>query len=174
MRPSLVVRAGVREDAEGIARVRMLSWQSAYKGIMPQGFLDAMDLSDQAERTRRLWPRGEDPAHLVATLESEVVGWTCIKLASEEPGGEAPEAEILACYTLPRCWGQGIGFRMIEAALAALGDRGTREVVLWVLESNQRARSFYQRQGFHPDGHLKQETFIPGVTLSSMRMRRAL
>ena len=90
MSPSLVVRGGVLEDAEGIARVRMLSWQSAYKGIMPQDFLDAMDLSDQVERTQRFWPRGEDPAHLVATLESEVVGWTCIKLASEEQGEEPP------------------------------------------------------------------------------------
>ena len=52
--------------------------------------------------------------------------------------------ELHALYVLPELWGRGIG----RDLLAAAGDVSE----LWVLESNERARRFYERFGWAPDG----------------------
>jgi hypothetical protein len=38
------------------------------------------------------------------------------------------------------------------SVLAALGEAGYVRVVLWVLADNARARRFYDKAGFAPDG----------------------
>lgn len=43
-------------------------------------------------------------------------------------------------------YGSGLGLRLLDAAI------GDRPASLWVLERNPRARAFYERNGFAPDG----------------------
>jgi len=52
-------------------------------------------------------------------------------------------------------------------------DNGFTAVVLWVLETNARARRFYEVAGFAPDGGEQVETF-GAVPLREVRYRRAL
>ena len=170
----VVVRPGSIEDAEGIGRVRILSWQAAYRGIMPQAHLDAMDLADQVGRTERRWPQDSSPAHWVAVSREEIVGWTYVSLLGRDPDLGGSVAEVQACYTLPRLWGQGVGHQMMESVIAHLREHTVGSVVLWLLQDNQRARAFYERQGFQPDGSTRQETSIPGVSLASVRLRRSI
>ena len=40
---------------------------------------------------------------------------------------------------------------------------GFRAIVLWVLRDNQRARRFYERAGFAPDGAINVLTGLGGV-----------
>ena len=38
------IRAATSGDAPGIARVQVLTWQQTYRGILPDAFLDALDM----------------------------------------------------------------------------------------------------------------------------------
>jgi hypothetical protein len=49
---------------------------------------------------------------------------------------------------------------------------GFHTATLWVLESNARARRFYERRGWHVDGHEKMEEFGDGIA-REVRHRRA-
>ena len=57
-------------------------------------------------------------------------------------------AEIYAIYVRPSAWDGGVGTALLTAALADLGDRGSREVRVWALRGNSRAGDFYVRRGF--------------------------
>ena len=50
MKRALVIRGAISGDGEGIARTRVEGWQSAYRGIMPDAFLDAMSVASDLER----------------------------------------------------------------------------------------------------------------------------
>ena len=51
--------------------------------------------------------------------------------------------------------------------------RGFREMTLWVVDRNTRARSFYEALGFAPDGATKVEQ-RPGFVLEEVRYRMDL
>jgi len=73
----------------------------------------------------------------------------------------------------PPLSGQGIGRRLFAKAIHDLAQRGYREVTLWVLDTNQRARSFYESAGWVPDGATKTEE-LPGAVLREVRYRAEL
>ncbi|MBE6658012.1 MAG: GNAT family N-acetyltransferase [Ruminococcaceae bacterium] len=58
--------------------------------------------------------------------------------------------EVYAIYVLAAYHGQGIGYRLMTAAMEQLSayDR----IALWVLRGNERAIRFYERVGFSFDG----------------------
>jgi ribosomal protein S18 acetylase RimI-like enzyme len=63
--------------------------------------------------------------------------------------------EIDAIYVLPSAWGEGVGRRLMGAALARLAEAEFVQVTLWVLDSNIRARRFYEIAGWLADGAQK-------------------
>ncbi|MEC5182444.1 GNAT superfamily N-acetyltransferase [Arthrobacter sp. CG_A4] len=73
-------------------------------------------------------------------------------VADAGPGRDPDMAgipELYRIYTLSRTHGSGLGAQLIEAAI------GDTPAYLWVLEDNPRARAFYQKSGFSPDGARK-------------------
>jgi len=56
--------------------------------------------------------------------------------------------QLFALYVRAGYWGTGVGYALFEQAV------GDRAVSLWVLANNERAISFYERQGFRLDGML--------------------
>jgi ribosomal protein S18 acetylase RimI-like enzyme len=69
------------------------------------------------------------------------------------PAGLAGETgELYALYVAPAHWSTGAGRALTDAALDGLRAVGYRRVVLWTLIENARARRFYDKAGFAPDG----------------------
>jgi ribosomal protein S18 acetylase RimI-like enzyme len=102
------------------------------------------------------------PGAWVGLVDDEIAGFAAVG-PSHEPD---TVFKLYALYVLPSVWGTPLGF---ELARAALGDE--EDVVLWVLEKNERARRFYERLGFRADGLTKSET-ADGVTVNELRYRR--
>mgnify|MGYP003950987601 CR=1 FL=1 len=168
-------REATFDDANLIATVRVRTWQAAYRGIFPQSHLDAMNIEAQTERTgnwlRNPERRGSD---WVLLNDNEAVGWSVTLLRSRDDDLPADTGEIPAIYVLPAYWGQGYGHRLMAHTLDALRTLGAHSVALWVLEDNLRARAFYVREGFAPDGKRKPETIVPNTNLFGLRYRRTL
>jgi GNAT superfamily N-acetyltransferase len=170
-----VVRPARAEDAGQIALVHVRSWQGAYRGLIPQAYLDGLDV---AERTR-IWERaltGTDNPRagvLVADDGGSVTGFVDYFPSRDPDADPDPVAEIGAIYLLPSAWGGGIGRRLMDAAFNRLAFAGFTEVTLWVLDSNVRARRFYEAGGWSADGACKQDD-SRGFPLSEVRYRRSL
>ena len=65
--------------------------------------------------------------------------------------------EIVSLYLLPEFMGRGYGRALLAAAVEALADQGYRDVLLWTLEENHRARRFYEKAGFTLSGDVMED-----------------
>ena len=152
------------------------TWQVAYRGQLPDDFLDA--LSSTIDRRTEFWARSirEAPAHrqhqLVATDGEGIVGFVTFGPRDDEPGDQGT-GELYAIYVDPDHWGGGYGRALFAAAERGLHDAGFSEAILWVLETNERARRFYEIAGWRPDGGQKTE-HRGDVELREVRYRRRL
>jgi ribosomal protein S18 acetylase RimI-like enzyme len=61
----------------------------------------------------------------------------------------------------------------MSAALAELARGGYQHATLWVLDTNARARRFYDAAGFRPDGAEKTDD-SRGFPVTEIRYRRSL
>jgi ribosomal protein S18 acetylase RimI-like enzyme len=167
----LCIRRATLDDADAIAEAHLAAWQTAYRGQLPDEVLDSLTID--AYRTR--W-RGNLSTPSLFTTRVVETGGRVRGFASTGPARDADldparVGELLALYLHPDAWRQGLGQALLEASIAALRDAGFRTVTLWVLETNVRARRFYERAGFAPDGS-RQSRPLMGVRLEEVRYRR--
>ncbi len=182
---NVTVRRATVEDVDAIAALQVRSWQAAYPGLMPPAYLDAQDPRQRAVRWRE-W-LADPPPHLqvlVAERSDErdgeagaaIVGFAAVSAYRTEEGEEHPGAhvgELCALYASPDHWGTGVGRELIDAAVSTLAHEGFTEAVLWVIDGNARARRFYERVGWTPDGVTKLDA-RGGWDISEVRYRRGL
>jgi len=139
------VREATLQDAEGIARVHVDSWQTSYRGILPDTLLDRIDVGQRAE-SRRAMLRDTSVFHLVAydVTHGDIVG-LCDAGASRR---DVPYAgEVYAIYLAHRAKRHGLGQEMFDRVMAWLVAHDMRSMIVWVLENNHHARRFYEAMG---------------------------
>ncbi|MFK8906434.1 GNAT family N-acetyltransferase [Streptomyces sp. YS-3] len=156
-------------DCEAVATARVSGWRTAYRGLVPQTYLDALSVERDAERRREQLARGTGPVvRLVAERAGEVIGWGCCGPYREDGGATAPDGEVYALYVHPDHWSTGAGRLILAELTARAAADGYPRLLLWVLKANGRARRFYERAGFAPDG--AEEDFVAdGVAVPEVR-----
>lgn len=161
-----MIRRAATEDSARLAEVHVRSWQSIYRGTFPDDFLDNLDLERRAEFfADRI---GSGAPVFVAESEGDVVGFCW-----PAPGDEEGWGEILSIYAHPDHWGEGHGRALLEAGERHLRGEGFNRVFLWVLDTNTRARTFYERQGWSIGNGTKIEE-IGGVQINEVRYEKEL
>ncbi|MEI9938121.1 MAG: GNAT family N-acetyltransferase [Pseudomonadota bacterium] len=166
-----MIRLAVLSDVDDIARLHVKTWQSAYRGHMPDAYLDGLDSSKRAT----MWSKAvAEPATvvLVATVAEILVGF-CSLLPSRDADTSPSVGEVTAIYVDPNFWRSGLGTSLIQAAFDSARQRSLSEVTLWVLTANISARAFYEARGFKTDGQTKTEQ-RPGFSIHETRYRRPL
>jgi GNAT superfamily N-acetyltransferase len=151
------MRFGIREatldDARQIARVHTESWQTSYRGILPDHVLDRIDVGQRLATRQRIL-QSRSGLHLVAydVSHGDIVGF-CDAGASR---GEARFAgEVYAIYFLHHAKRYGLGTEMFERVRDWLPTRQMNSMIVWVLANNPHARRFYEAMG-GTIGHTKQ------------------
>lgn len=122
----MAIRRAVVADADSIAEVYLASFQAA---------LPEVRLAHSNDDVHR-WVK----EHLVPQTETWVAvdGEEVVGMLSLSPGW------INQLYVAPQRLGQGIGRRL----LAVAKERSDGLLELWTFQVNQRARRFYERNGF--------------------------
>jgi GNAT superfamily N-acetyltransferase len=190
----VVIRSASTADAAQIAVVMRDSWFAAYDGIIAPAIIDRATAPDGGARVRqsfrmRPWQRmiaavARQPGQTQAdTAAPGIIGYASFgperdvldmlwpyPLTSAGSGGEV--AELYALYVHPAWWSTGTGRALMDQVLAKVRATGYGCITLWVLEANARARRFYQRAGFIPDGARHVLDDLGGVT--EIRYRRGL
>jgi GNAT superfamily N-acetyltransferase len=149
-----VIRRATVDDARAIAEVSVASWLGAYRGLMPDDALDGADVDQREERNRIFLAGGADA--LVAEDDEGVYGFASFG-RSRDPDAGDEVGELYAIYLRPERWGRGLGRELHDAAVEALRAAGFAEATLWVLDSNERARRFYERAGWQADGSVRSD-----------------
>ena len=118
---------------------------------------------------RQILQRDEQTALVAEDGDGRVIGWCTVGPSRDADA----DGELWGIYVLSEAWGSGAGKALMAAGVEALRESGCREVILWVLEDNPRARRFYEREGWVLDGERKEDEFL-GVAVTEVRYRRGL
>ncbi|MGA5420118.1 GNAT family N-acetyltransferase [Streptomyces lavendulocolor] len=166
------VRDMVEADCEAVAEVRVRGWRFAYDGLIPAWYLRAMTVEADAATRRKHFARdGARHTHLVAERAGSVVGWACH--GPNRDGSATGDGELYALYARPDQLSTGVGRALMDETAARATAEGYPALRLWVLRDNVRARRFYERAGFVPDG-AEEPWHVAGVTVPEVRYVRRL
>lgn len=159
------IRQAAADDADAVVRMHTLAHEECYGPLLPPGFFAARRASILARvESRRPYLDSTQPRIIALDAKNEIVGF-----ADAGPGRDEhhpQELELYSIYTLNRTYGTGLGAALLNAAI------GDSPAYLWVIEANPRARAFYAKHGFHPDG--KRKLLPPDwYELPEMRMVRS-
>jgi ribosomal protein S18 acetylase RimI-like enzyme len=149
------VRPATADDAPAVAGVQIRSYQRAYAHILPACYLAALDLKARtANWHRSITERGRPGRIFVTGAGNDVTAFISLGLYRPGDGADPDPAigEVSALYADPAHWSTGAGRALMDAAVAHLTAAGCTEIRLWVFDDNPRARRFYERAGFRPDG----------------------
>jgi GNAT superfamily N-acetyltransferase len=167
----MLLRPAQPEDAIAVARVHVRSWQTAYRTLLPDEYLDQLRPEDRAQKYDFASLDPQKPQTIVAT-EGELIYGFASTAPSRDPN-LMDYGELCALYVDPEQWGRGIGVALISAARGRLSALGFRNAALWVLAGNARAERFYQVDGWVSDGLRRTDT-VWGITVDEIRYLRTL
>lgn len=167
------IRPAVATDLDQVVAVNLESWRHVSAGHVPQERIDAFTPKECSARWRRRFGKlGTHPEQLlVAEQDGSVIGFSYFGPASDDDKAGQGCGQIFLIYLKPDCIGYGVGNELIKQTLSALVSAGYNQVALWVLVSNERARAFYSRHEFIPDGATDLDT---STGTARMRYGRAL
>lgn len=142
--PGVSLRLATPGDAAAGAHLHIACWREAYSPLVDSALLQPR-LAD-AERWVRAWQDqlAQGPPRWLAIHDGELIGFAV--------GGPARDPhsptglELYAVYVLAAWYGTGVGQALLDQVVA------DQPCSLWVLEGNGRAKGFYARNGFVPDG----------------------
>jgi ribosomal protein S18 acetylase RimI-like enzyme len=143
----MIIRQATLADGPAIAKVRVDTWRTAYRGIIPEDYLFTMSYEKSEQSWTRHWSEGESAGTwtFVAVDESgQIVGF--VSGGTGRDNDQEYKSELYAIYILPGYQGGGIGRLLTLALVEKLVQVGYDSMLLWVFANNP-ARRFYEALG---------------------------
>jgi ribosomal protein S18 acetylase RimI-like enzyme len=160
----IVVKSALAEHAEEIAKVQRETWLAAYPseaaGITHAMIEERVKTYESLERIAR-WREIIASGELVSVA---LIGGRVIGFSSGKRGDDVNH--LAAIYVLPAYHGTGTAQKLMDAALAWLGN--DKDIVIEVVAYNDRAIRFYEKYGFVATGESGDHDLMPTIL-----MRRA-
>jgi GNAT superfamily N-acetyltransferase len=153
-----VVVNAAPSDVEAIAAFQTDCWREAYRGLVPDDYLDGVSEDDRALRWRERLESGSRHA-AIAWSGDDVEG--AVSWGAADSG--MPLLELKSLYVGQPHRGTGLA---ADLTARAIGDRPAQ---LWVFEGNARAQRFYRKLGLSPD---RTSRIDPDTTVWEIRMIR--
>ena len=138
-----VIRLAAQDDIDLIAQVHISSWDTTYRGLMPDAVLD-----NQSFDRRRDWWKSVIAEHaqqvVVAEENKQIIGFS--HFGAERENDPIYRGELYAIYLLQAHQKKGIGRLLFKASAEGLLKLGMQNMLLWVLSTNP-SRYFYEKMG---------------------------
>lgn len=163
---SVRYRTAEPRDAQELAELHTLAWQRAYRGLIDDEALDALDPADRADHFRDWLPLEKQSVQgmiwIVAEEADALLGHT---IAWFREG----KALLEVLYLHPDSVGRGVGHALHDIALRGVRRLGADRVFLEVLDGNERAIRFYEQHGWSFTG-VRSEDEWSGIAVTCQEM----
>jgi ribosomal protein S18 acetylase RimI-like enzyme len=153
-----MVRRATADDIEPVARINVDGWRTAYRGILTDEYLDAIQPGDRLERVAQRLSEPDPSATFVSVAGDGTIGAYAGMSAVRDSGDQHPHlptGELASLYADPAVRGRGAGFAVHQAGVEYLAEQGFKHAVVWVFEDNTPSRRFYEARGWACDGVTK-------------------
>jgi GNAT superfamily N-acetyltransferase len=146
------IREARTEDAEAAVRAHEAAWDATLAEPAGKRLGELSPFQDRVDAFRSgLEHVSADARVWVAERGGEIVGLAVVRRE------DADTVQLKDLYVAPVAWGSGVAATLMETAIASIV--GVTVATLWVVETNARARRFYEREGWAPDGATRQTPF---------------
>ena len=115
---AMIIREPSKNDARGLAEVHIRSWQAAYKGQVPDDFLDSLSV-DRREKDWHQLLRSPSNKVLAVEAAQRIVAFISFGPVRDK-GLDKKSVGEDAIYALEEFWDHGIGRRLMEASLSKM------------------------------------------------------
>ena len=138
------IRLNRLEDQEGMAKIKVDSWQHTYKNIIEQKYLDSLNYEEQTNKYIDSFDEYKNTV-LVAedTNNHKIIGYACF---STEPN-EFADSELISLYLDPKHTKKGIGTSLFREVTKELKKYNKKTMILWCIKENKNAIKFYEKLG---------------------------
>ncbi len=150
----LKIRQMKMEDASFVAAIHSFSWRKAYQHLLPSHYLESLDLAKIEQNWKTGMEVNADVVRLVAVQDGQIIGYAA-GLENRSQDLIPAEGELWALYIHPEFWRHHVGTALFEDYSREMLKRNWSRFLIWVLEENQAARSFYQMKGGEIQPHKK-------------------
>jgi len=158
---AVTYRPPTLDDVPAAADCHAECWREAYSDLLPPGRLaELLAIDPLLEMWRHRITSGR--AVTIAVHGPDVIGFATAGPASE--AGVDLRFQLNAINVRKAYWGTGVSQRLLDITV------GERDAFLWVFRDNARARAFYVRNGFRPDGAERVEPFFGPVEIRMVRV----
>lgn len=142
----IIIRNATIDDIERIADIKIEGWQTAYRGIIDDDFLDSMDREKEIEKRRNNVENGANI--IVAEKDKNIVGF-CLYRNYNKDTDKYPNAdcEISSLYITSKLKRNGIGRELMQYVIKLLRKEGKKQMILGCLKENYPSRVFYEKMG---------------------------
>lgn len=143
----MIIRQATLADAQAIAKIRIDTWRTAYRRIVPEDYLSNMSYEeDERNWAMRLSEIDSEKMCVYVAVDAagRLVGFISGGVGRDEDA--IYESELYAIYILQAYQGQGIGRLFTLALVEKLVQMGFDSMYLWVFAENP-ARRFYEAMG---------------------------
>ena len=151
------VRYAKLEDIKYAAMIKVDGWKTAYRGIIDDEYLDALNYEETITKWEARFERGFWCVY--ENEEKEILGFSCFgeRQYLDLEGYNEYDSELVSIYVRPDCKGKGVGKELFNFVTAELKNKGKNKMILWVLEDNIPSREFYKKMGGILVGKKEQE-----------------
>lgn len=168
-KPTVTIRSITEDDLEDMYQISTLAHQAGYASLIPESGRAAFDERYTVNDTNKQRYIAMMREHMadekwlfwIAEVEGRIAGYTL--------GYKESDTKLLkkGLFVLPDFQGLGVGSLLFKASLEPI-QKGVIELV--VIESNQRARHVYEKNGFVPIG-VHEKTFFdaPQITMQLIK-----
>ena len=158
------------DDARRIAELHIASWRATYIRELSPEFHDSQDVASRTAEWRGHLADGVTV--ILAEGADQLDGFVACGPMRGRSSNEV-EWEIYNLHVAPARHGEGLGSKLFNAAAELGRQRGARQLVLWVVKTNNLARAFYETKGMTYDGG--EQAHVRGdQTLHKVRYRMGL
>ena len=142
----IIIRNATIYDIEKIADIKIEGWQTAYRGIVEDYYLDNMDREKEIEKRRNNIDKGVNI--IVAESNNDIVGFCLYRNFNNYPE-KYPNAdcEISSLYVTSKLKRNGIGRKLMHYVIELLKKEGKTTMILGCLKENYPSRAFYEKMG---------------------------
>lgn len=142
-----MIRKAKIEDSNNIAKLIIRGWQTAYKELINQEFLDSMKEDEMSKGWKKsIFSQNESNNIYVYEKENKILGVIRFGKVADQ-NDISHNAEIHVLYVEPEFKRNGIGSKLFDYAKNYFIEHDMKELIIWCLKGNEPSIEFYKKMG---------------------------
>lgn len=141
-----MIRQSNKLDSYNIAKLIIAGWQTAYKGLIDDNFLNNMSV-DIMTKNWEINIENQSEANNIYVYEENNKILGIIRFGKPDDSSSNYNAEIHVLYVEPSLKRNGIGSKLFAFAKSYFVNKNTTDMIIWCLQTNLPSIKFYEKMG---------------------------